>query len=88
MAIALLVPAAQLVGTAVSRLTLLAFPIPGFYAQEFARVLDLHDTPAWLLYLAVALLPGICEELAFRGVLLHGTAPQDVPVSPSPSPSG
>ena len=70
--VAVLVPAAQVVGTAVSRLTLLAFPIPGFYAQEFSRALDLENTPAWLLYLAVAVIPGICEELAFRGVLLHG----------------
>lgn len=30
------------------------------------------DTPLFETLLLVAVLPGICEEIAFRGVLLHG----------------
>lgn len=30
------------------------------------------EVPLWELLLLVAVLPGICEEITFRGVLLHG----------------
>ena len=35
------------------------------------KLLNLENTPAWQLYLMIGILPGLCEEFAFRGVLLH-----------------
>lgn len=37
-----------------------------FYRKAF----DLGSSPVWLLVLSVAVLPALCEELVFRGILL------------------
>ncbi len=45
-------------------------PTPTFLIEQMADVLSLEGTPAYVPMLVFALLPGICEELLFRGALL------------------
>ncbi len=40
--------------------------------EQFGRELLPKDIPLWQLFLFIAVLPGICEEIAFRGTLLYG----------------
>jgi membrane protease YdiL (CAAX protease family) len=65
-------PALFLVGTAIARLSGALFPVPEDLAKRFAEALVPPSVPLWELLLLVAVLPGICEEIAFRGLLLHG----------------
>lgn len=66
------VPAGHLAAAGVFRLADLVVPVPQRLLEQFGRELMPADVPAWQLYLFVALLPGICEEIAFRGPLLYG----------------
>jgi sodium transport system permease protein len=72
LAVLLLIPAGNLTGVGVFRLANFVFPVPQEALEQFSRALVPKDVPVWQLYLFVALLPGICEELAFRGTLLYG----------------
>lgn len=45
-------------------------PTPGGYAEQFARALT-PDLPLWATIFLFAFLPGVCEELVFRGAF-HG----------------
>ena len=48
------------------------FPEP---PEGFAALAEsMAGTPFWLTFLAVAIVPAVCEELAFRGFLLSGFA--------------
>lgn len=71
LAVLAFIPMAHLVGVGVSVLTGIMFPVPHSYLEQFSQLLGLKERPAWLLYLGLAVLPGICEELAFRGTLLY-----------------
>lgn len=64
-------PATLLSSMAVVKLSNFLFPVSDRMMEAFARQI-LPDIPLWQLYLLVAVAPGICEELAFRGALLHG----------------
>ena len=48
------------------------FPVPQNVLEAFSDTLLGDQMPLWQLLLFVAVMPGILEELAFRGVLLHG----------------
>jgi sodium transport system permease protein len=49
------------------------FPRPQNYQELWEQVLkQFHQIPLILTFALVAMLPGICEELFFRGFLLHG----------------
>lgn len=54
----------------ISRLT----PAPEAYKTMFADALQLQNSDIGLptLLLLIAILPGVCEEIAFRGILLSG----------------
>ena len=65
-------PAFFLVALLVARLAGWLFPIPEAALEQYAQLTDSTTRPLWELLLLVAVLPGICEEIAFRGVLLHG----------------
>lgn len=65
-------PAALLSTMAVGKLSVALFPLPRRLLEEMAKSLVPEDLPVWEILLLVAVLPGICEEIAFRGVLLHG----------------
>lgn len=56
---------AQLVNTHV-------FPIPEEILRSFAQGITGTEFPLWQIVLFLCIMPGIFEELAFRGVLLHG----------------
>lgn len=71
LAVLAFIPMAHLVGVGVSVLTGIMFPVPHSYLEQFSQLLGLKERPAWILYLGLAVLPGICEELAFRGTLLY-----------------
>ena len=71
LAVLAFIPMAHLVGVAVQILTGALFPVPESFVEQFNQLLALRDRPAWVLYFGLAFLPGICEELAFRGTLLY-----------------
>lgn len=65
-------PSGLLVSVGVARLASLVLPVPNEVLEQFGKQLFPVDVPLWQMLLFVAILPGICEEIAFRGVLLHG----------------
>ncbi|MDD4223073.1 MAG: ABC transporter permease [Candidatus Cloacimonetes bacterium] len=46
------------------------FPFPPDYLENLSKLFQL-DLPLWQMFLVIAVLPGICEELLFRGFLLR-----------------
>jgi sodium transport system permease protein len=71
-AVLMAVPAAQVVALAFFRLVSTVIPTPDDLLREFSKQLAPVNLPSWQMYLLMALLPAICEELAFRGLFLHG----------------
>ena len=68
----LAIPSGNLTAVGVFRLSNLVFPVPEKMLEQFGRSLMPESIPLWQLFLFVSILPGICEEIAFRGTLLHG----------------
>ncbi|MFW6199951.1 MAG: ABC transporter permease subunit [Gemmatimonadota bacterium] len=66
------VPAAQLTGIAVSRAAEFFFPVPQEVTEAFGQYLLPEGVPLWQILIFLCILPGVCEEIAFRGVLLYG----------------
>ncbi|MDX1567843.1 MAG: ABC transporter permease subunit/CPBP intramembrane protease [Longimicrobiales bacterium] len=66
------VPAAQLTGIAVSRAAEFFFPVPEEVMEAFGQYLLPEGLPLWQVLFFLCVLPGVCEEIAFRGVLLYG----------------
>ena len=66
-----LIPLGQLAATGLSHLLGPILPAPVKALEMMMEMLSLDSTPAWQLYILIGLLPGVCEEFAFRGVLLH-----------------
>jgi len=66
------VPAAMLTGMGVFKLASVLFPMPPELLESFSKALLPEDLSLWALLLMISLAPGVCEEIAFRGVLLHG----------------
>ena len=66
------VPAGLVTGIAVFRLASFVVPVPQRVIDSFSEYLVPPDVPLWQLVPMLTVLPGIFEELAFRGVLLHG----------------
>lgn len=73
-------PSALLAGVGVARLAGLIFPVPDRMVQAFAQYLIPEGLPLWQVVLFLAVLPGICEEIAFRGVLVYGLRQKFGPV--------
>lgn len=55
-------------------------PVPEETIRALGEFLGGGGLPIWQLVLVAAVVPGICEELAFRGVLLHGLSRRLRPV--------
>ena len=64
-------PAGLVLADGVVRLASLAMPIPEAWIEAMAEAFG-TDLPLWQMLFFFAILPGIFEEVAFRGVLLHG----------------
>jgi ABC-type Na+ efflux pump permease subunit/membrane protease YdiL (CAAX protease family) len=71
-AVALLIPSANIVVVGVFRLVNLIIPVPTEMLEQFARSIMPKEILPWQMILFLAILPGICEEIAFRGTLLYG----------------
>lgn len=66
-------PSALLVGVGLAELVnAFVFPVPERLLESFGQELMGPDLPLWQLVLFLTVMPGIFEELTFRGVLLHG----------------
>jgi len=67
------IPAAYLTGIGLSALVnTYLFPVPQSVLEAFGEALLGDEMPLWQLIFFLCVMPGILEELAFRGVLLHG----------------
>jgi sodium transport system permease protein len=75
------VPGGWLTATGIFRLMSLVLPVPHEWIESFGKQLAPQDVPLWQLLALTALLPGIGEEIAFRGVLLHGLSKRLRPVA-------
>ena len=65
-------PAALFLGNGVAQLAQYIFPVPERVLEAFGQYVLPEGIPLWQVVFFLAILPGVCEELAFRGVLLHG----------------
>jgi membrane protease YdiL (CAAX protease family) len=65
-------PCGILAGTGLFRLADLVFPVPPQMLESFTQALLPGQIPFWQILFFLAVLPGIMEELTFRGALLHG----------------
>jgi sodium transport system permease protein len=65
-------PAGLVAAQTVFRLMDFVVPVPTELLESFGQALMPEGVPTWQLFLLISLLPGITEELTFRGVLLHG----------------
>jgi len=72
LAILLAIPSGNIVAVGVFRLASLVFPVPSQMLEQFGKDLMPDAVPDWQMVLFLAILPGICEEIAFRGTLLYG----------------
>lgn len=72
LAVLLLIPACQIASVGVVKLTERVLPIPTRMLEEMAKMLVPEGVGPLQLVFLIAVLPGICEELAFRGTLLYG----------------
>ena len=71
LAVAAGAPAALVTGVGVARLANLVVPVPEEVLESFGQYLAPDDISLWQLLPMLTLVPGICEEIAFRGVLLQ-----------------
>lgn len=66
-----LIPLGQLAATGLSHLLGPLLPAPVKAMEEMMAFMNLEGTPHWQVYLMIGILPGIFEEISFRGVLLY-----------------
>lgn len=66
------VPAGLLLAGTLFQLMQFVIPVPQETLESFGQGLMPDHIPFWQLFIFLALVPGITEELTFRGVLLHG----------------
>ncbi len=66
-------PSALLLGVGLAQLVnAYVFPVPEQLLESFGQAMTGSELPLWQVVLFLAVMPGIFEELTFRGVLLHG----------------
>ncbi len=65
-------PSAFLVGIGIAQLANFVFPVPERMLQAFEQQILPGDMPLWQILFFLSFLPGVCEEVLFRGVLFHG----------------
>jgi sodium transport system permease protein len=72
LAVLLGVPGGMLTGIGLFRLADVFIPIPPELIEAFSQALLPDAIPLWQLLVFLAVLPGIIEEITFRGLLVHG----------------
>ncbi len=72
LAILCAIPSGYIVAIGVFRLASLVLPVPSQMLEQFGKDLMPDNIPDWQMVFFLAILPGICEEIAFRGTLLYG----------------
>jgi len=75
------VPGGMLTATGLFRLISYVAPVPREMVEAFSEEIIPKNMTAAGLFLFLAILPGIIEELTFRGVLLHGLRKRMGPVA-------
>ena len=68
----LLVGPLHLTAALVNRFANTIFPVPRSYLEQLGEQFSFEGVPGWQLLVLFAVLPGIFEEIAFRGPLLYG----------------
>jgi sodium transport system permease protein len=66
------IPAGYITAIGIFRVVNMIIPAPQQLLERFSEDVIPKGMPSWQLVLYVAVLPAICEELAFRGMLLNG----------------
>lgn len=66
------IPSGYVTALGVFRAVNVIIPAPQQLLERFSEDVIPKGMPAWQLILYIAVLPAICEELAFRGILLSG----------------
>ncbi len=56
-------------------------PAPEMFTTMFTRLIVDNDKPLWLCILCIAVAPGVCEELLFRGAILGLVRPKLKPLA-------
>lgn len=79
-AVVLGAPAALIVLTLFFQLLSQVVPVPRELLESFGQALLPEHIPFWQILILLSVLPGIVEELTFRGVLLHGLSRRFGPV--------
>lgn len=81
-AVVLGAPSALIVGVGLAQLVnRFVFPVPRQVMESFGQSIVGPDLPLWQVIFFLAVMPGVLEELAFRGVLLHGVSRRFRPVA-------
>jgi sodium transport system permease protein len=70
--IVLMIPTLSINAVSMFRFANTIFPVPRSYLEQFGDSVAMDSIPAWQVFLLLAVLPGICEEIGFRGTLLYG----------------
>jgi sodium transport system permease protein len=78
-AVILAAPAGNLMGIALFKLLSYVIPVSRELEQQMGALMP-RDIPSWQLYLLLGVIPGVIEEVTFRGVLLHGLRQRIKPV--------
>src|SRR5690606_9356944 len=74
-------PSAYVTGIGLAQLTSLILPVPERVLEAFSQYILPPDLSLVQVVFILAILPGICEEIAFRGLLLHGLRNRMGPVT-------
>ena len=72
LAILFAIPSGYITALGVFQAVNVVIPAPQQLLERFSEDIIPKGMPAWQLVLYIAVLPAICEELAFRGILLSG----------------
>ncbi|MBC8384175.1 MAG: CPBP family intramembrane metalloprotease [Candidatus Cloacimonetes bacterium] len=60
-----------LIATFFMQLVNFIYPIPETYLQNLEKLISIPDISIWMSLFIIAVLPGICEEILFRGYFMN-----------------
>src|SRR5262249_51047762 len=81
LAILFSIPSGYLTAIGVFRIVNIFIPAPQQLLERFSQDVIPKGMPTWELLLYIAVLPAVCEELAFRGILLSALRRKLSPVA-------